>query len=267
MARWATLVLVLGLGLNPVFGAMRLYLKDGGYHEVREYRVLADRVRFYSVERSEWEEIPLDLADLKRTEEEQKKLRDSEREGRQMQKEENAAERQTRLEVANVPMAAGAYTIENGKAIPVPQGESTVVNDRKRSILKAISPVPLISGKATVQMKGERSPTVVHTRTPEFYMRLDQPERFGIIRLTPKKGVRIAEKVTIVPVANQPVENPDLVEVIRQQVGDGLYKVTPMKPLAPGEYAVVEFTQNELNMQIWDFSVAATADRPAASLK
>lgn len=267
MARWAMVALLLCLGLRPVFGAIRLYLKDGGFHEVREYLVLPDRVRFYSVERSDWEEIPIGLADLKRTEEEQKNLRDSERQEVQMEKEENAAERRTRLEVAAVPMTAGAYAIDNGKVIPVPQGESMVVNDKKRSILKALSPVPLVSGKATVQMKGERSPTVVHTATPEFYLRLDQPERFGIIRLTSKKGVRIAEKITIIPVANQPVEDPDLVEVIRQQVGDGLYKVTSMKPLAPGEYAVVEFTENELNMQIWDFSVAATADRPAASVK
>ncbi len=267
MARSATLAMLLVLVSLPVPAAIRLYLKDGGFHEVREYQVLADRVRFYSVERSEWEEIPLDLADLKRTEKEQQDLRDSQRDEVQMQKEENAAERQTRLEVATVPMTAGAYVIENGKVIPVPQGESTVVNDKKRSILKALSPVPIVSGKATVQLKGERSPTVVHTETPEFYMRLDQPERFGIIRLTPKKGARIAEKVTIIPVANQPVEDPDLVEVIRQQVGDGLYKVTPMKTLAPGEYAVVEFTENELNMQIWDFSVAATAERPAASVK
>jgi hypothetical protein len=49
---------------------LKLYLKDGGYHLVREYKVESDRVRYYSVERSEWEEIPLDLVDLKRTQSE-----------------------------------------------------------------------------------------------------------------------------------------------------------------------------------------------------
>src|SRR5258708_38907543 len=47
---------------------VKLYLKDGEYHLVREYKVEAGRVRYYSVERSDWEEIPLELADLKRTE-------------------------------------------------------------------------------------------------------------------------------------------------------------------------------------------------------
>ena len=49
---------------------VRLYLKEGGYHLVREYQVIEDRVRYYSVERGDWEEIPLDLVDLKRTEKE-----------------------------------------------------------------------------------------------------------------------------------------------------------------------------------------------------
>ena len=45
----------------------RLYLKDGGYQLVREYQVLEDRVRYYSTERADWEEIPLELVDLDKT--------------------------------------------------------------------------------------------------------------------------------------------------------------------------------------------------------
>src|SRR5437764_12563320 len=49
---------------------VKLYLKDGSYHVVREYQVQTDRVHFYSIERSQWEDIPLDLVDVKRTESE-----------------------------------------------------------------------------------------------------------------------------------------------------------------------------------------------------
>ena len=45
----------------------KLYLKDGGFQLVREYQVDGDRVKYYSVERSDWEEMPADLVDLKRT--------------------------------------------------------------------------------------------------------------------------------------------------------------------------------------------------------
>src|SRR5436853_7660197 len=49
---------------------VKLYLKDGSYHIVREYQVQTDRVHFYSIERSQWEDIPLALVDIKRTESE-----------------------------------------------------------------------------------------------------------------------------------------------------------------------------------------------------
>ncbi len=40
---------------------VKLFLKDGSYHVVREYEVQTDtdRVHFYSIERSQWEDIPL----------------------------------------------------------------------------------------------------------------------------------------------------------------------------------------------------------------
>ena len=46
----------------------KLFLKDGDFQLVREYQVDGDRVRYYSVERSDWEEMPVSLIDLKRTE-------------------------------------------------------------------------------------------------------------------------------------------------------------------------------------------------------
>ena len=38
-------------------------LKDGSFQLVREYAVQGDRVRYYSLDRSQWEEIPSDLVD------------------------------------------------------------------------------------------------------------------------------------------------------------------------------------------------------------
>ncbi len=253
------LALVLFFALvSPSIAAIRLYLKDGTYQEVREYQVLADRVRFYSAERSEWEEVPLSLIDLSRTQAEQRREIEDRRQSAKMQEAENGAEKAARQEADSVPEASGAYWVHGGNLTAIPQGQSKVVTNKRRSVLKAISPIPMVAGKADVEMDGEHSPTRIDVADPEFYLRLDQPERFGIIRLTPKKGKRVAEKLTIVPVAEQTIEDPDLIEVIRKQVGENLYKLWPMKPLAPGEYAVVEYTENELNMQIWDFSCTAT---------
>ena len=41
----------------------RLILKDGNYQMVRKYEVAGDRVRYLSLERNEWEELPYDLVD------------------------------------------------------------------------------------------------------------------------------------------------------------------------------------------------------------
>src|SRR5204862_4111716 len=74
------IVLVL-LCVCAAFAAnVRLYLKDGTYQLVREYKVEGGRVRYYTVERGDWEEVPLELVDLKRTEGEVKVRQESTKE-------------------------------------------------------------------------------------------------------------------------------------------------------------------------------------------
>ena len=235
---------------------IKLYLKDGGYQLVREYQVETDRVRYYSVERSQWEEIPLDLVDLKRTEAETAERKAQIAADSKVIAEEQSAVREARAEVAKIPTDPGVYYIEDNAAKPIPVAESKVHNNKGRNVLKVLSPIPMVSGKATLELDGEHSKNIFSNHEQEFYIQLSADERFGMIKLTPSHGIRIVEKITIEPVVNEVVEEPIEVQVFRKQMTqDGVYKLWPMKPLAPGEYAVVQYTSGKANMQVWDFAI------------
>lgn len=245
---------------------VKLYLKDGSYQLVREYQLEDDRVRFYSLDRDEWEEVPAALADLDKTKAEIKARADAIRADAAAQDAEDKAERATRRQIKNVPAEPGVYLIDDQKpeldnltALKV--GESKVVTNKRRSLLKAISPVPLVPGKATLELDGPHSSQGTANRSPEFYIRLSEEERFGIVRLGEHKGNRVVEKLTIQPVIKETDQEADLVEVFRQQVGDELFKIWPQKPLDPGEYAVVQYSVEKVDMQVWDFFIAPGVEK------
>jgi hypothetical protein len=238
---------------------IRLYLKDGDYHLVREYKVEGDRVRYYSVERGDWEEIPLEMVDIKKTETEVGERAKAREEEAKLLTAEDRAERERAEEIARVPYGPGVHWVDGKQLTPMKAAESKVHNNKTRNVLKVLTPVPVLSGKATVELDGEQAAMKIGAERPEFYIRLSSEQRYGIFRLTPSKGVRIVEKVQFVPVTKEVIEEPIVVEIFRQQVDDNLFKIWPTKPLEPGEYAVVEYTEGKLNLQIWDFAVVAPA--------
>ncbi len=234
---------------------VKLYLKDGTYQIVREYSVQEDRVHYYSVERSDWEDIPVDLVDLKRTAGEIAAHKAAIEEENKVVLAEEKVEQEQKHEVSKIPQDPGVYQLIDGKELRIMQlAESKVHNNKRRSVLKALSPVPLVSGKATLEIDNLQAAYIVEIATPEFYIQLSADEQFGIIRLTPKDNVRIVEKLTVVPVTKEIVEEPVEVETFRTQAADGLYKIWPQKPLEPGEYAVVEGSPGKVNLQVWDFT-------------
>src|ERR1700731_3573484 len=95
---------------------LKLYLKDGSYHVVREYQVQTDRIHFYSIERSQWEDIPLDLVDLKRTESESAARQAQLDADAKSMGEEEKAERAIAKEVSRIPQDPGVYWLEGNEA-------------------------------------------------------------------------------------------------------------------------------------------------------
>jgi len=234
---------------------VKLYLKDGSYQVVREYKVLADRVRFYTVERSEWEEVPLNLVDLERTRSEASEhTAELEKDAKAMS-EEDKVERDMQKEVSRIPQDPGVYWVEGQQTHVIRAGEAAVHTNKGRSILAKLAPAPVVSGKGWLELSEPHSKNIFTNSEQEFYIQLSQEERFGIARLTTKGEVRIVENLTFVPVTKEVIEEPVMVDIFRKQMADGLYKIWPKAPLEAGEYAVVEYTEGKINMQVFDFAV------------
>lgn len=255
--RW---LLILLIGAVALAANTKLYLKDGTWHSVREYQVLADRVRYFSVERSDWEEIPLSLVDLKKTQGDLAEMEKSLRADKKAEAEELQAERDVRREVRAVPKEPGLYfVLDQAKFRTLKQAELRVVSNKRRSILAKLAPIPIVSGRSTLEIDGMASALVLELDRPEFYLRLSEVERFALVKLWPgvntKVPSRIVEKWEILPIVKEVVRERQEVQIFRKQVGDDLYKVWPMEPLAPGEYAWIQYTDGKENTQAWDFGV------------
>src|SRR5262249_13794226 len=129
------------VAMTAFSATIHLYLKDGSYQLAREYQVLQDRVRYYSTEREDWEEIPLELIDLDRT---KKEVGDREaviKEEAKEQAAEDTAVAEAAKEAKLVPPAAGAYYLHGEQVEPIKVAEQKVVGNKRRTVLQAVSPV------------------------------------------------------------------------------------------------------------------------------
>jgi hypothetical protein len=251
------------------FGAnFRLYLKDGSYQMTSDYQVLQDRVRFYSTERSQWEEIPLEMIDLNRTKKEVSDQAADVKAEAKAEADEDKAEREAVKEIQLIPPSPGVYYVHGDKLDTMKVGESKLVSNKRRSVLQVLSPLPLITGRQTLELDGDSADMRVTEKRPEFYFRLSNEESFGILKLTSKKGTRVVEIVEVVPVSKEIVEHREEISSFKKQDGDMLYKIWPEHDLETGEYALVEYTEGKVNLQVWDFGVgAASASDPPKKRK
>jgi predicted CoA-binding protein len=235
---------------------LKLYLKDGGFQLVREYKVEGDRIIYYSVERSDWEEMPVALVDLKKTEGEASSRKEKSDKITQQLTEEDEARRELQKEILKIPQDPGVYRLDADQLQIFKLADATAHNDKRRMILKDIAPLPVVAGKSTIEIPGEHAWITLHDPRPEFFIQLSLQDSYAIVKVTPKGGVRIVERLTIAPVVNEIEEARDAVEIFSKQLTDsGLYKIWPQEALGKGEYAVVEYEEGKSNPRVWDFCI------------
>jgi len=159
-------------------------------------------------------------------------------------------------EVASIPQTPGVYVARDKKVNAITRAEVNVVTPKGRKILKAIAPIPVINGKSTVEVAGETATFTVSAPKQEFYFRLESNDQFALVKVSKKKGARLVQTWNVLPVINEIEETQDSVEIYQRQVGDDLFHAWPKQPLAPGQYAWIEYAPGKGNTQVWDFTVA-----------
>ena len=130
--------------------ARRLILKDGSYQSITTYEVKGDRVRYFSAEREEWEELPSSLVDWPATEKFEKDRASAPAipEAALIDKEtdaDRAAEEAQLPQVApglHLPELSGMFLLDNFKGQPqlveVQQNEGEVNHTAKGNIFRGV---------------------------------------------------------------------------------------------------------------------------------
>ena len=134
-------ILILFLAILPTLDAQKivLYLKGGGDLIVREYRIEQQRVRYYSLERSIWEEIPLEFVDLEQTRRVEARKAAARAERAKEDRIERAAVRKARVELHRVPLDYGVYFLSGDDVQLVEQAEVVVEGSKSRTFLKVFA--------------------------------------------------------------------------------------------------------------------------------
>jgi hypothetical protein len=244
----------------------KLVLKDGSFQLAREYTVEGDRVRYWSVERSQWEEIPASLVDWDATHkfEAEQASRDAELKAKihasNMARLTKDIDVDRSLEIKPglfLPDDAGLYALDRDKMIrPMKQDEAVVKTSTGREVEKILSGISLIPGKASMQIPGEHAAIRLATDDPEFYMRpADRREpRFQLVRLQVKGGHRLVDTISIL-FTGEEKHNTDNIEIQTWTPATGVFRYTVDHRLEPGEYAFVELTADGINGYVWDFAI------------
>jgi hypothetical protein len=262
----------------------KLVLKDGTFHLVRSYEQKGDRVRYYSVERSAWEEIPAELVDWEAT---RKAEEEEARKGQELLEKAHAAEVAAQaaeidvdasIEVAPgvfLPPGEGLFAVEGTTVIPLVSVGADVKLDKGRLLTQILVPVPLIPSRHRIQLAGKRASIRLTTAEPEFYFRTAdarEPE-VELLRAQVKGNAREVETVDT-NVAGVQARRGKTVPIQRWKAARGVYRFTMGEKLAPGEYALAEFlasTQGDtrgadMSFYLWDFGVDPSSS-PAPSPK
>ena len=269
----------------------RLILKDGSYQTATKWEVAGDRVRYYSAERYDWEQLPASLVDWVAT--------DRYNRNRESQRTTNAAqitqqdEADRKAEELKAPTVAPGLRLPDGggvflldiyrdqpQLVELVQSGGELNKQMGKNILRAALNPLALSSKQTIELKGVHARVQTHVPQPAIYVNIENtddsasqetaastpkastpkkdtdqlPDRYRIIRMDPKKDKRIVGNLNIA-VYGKVSQKENWIKTSSTPMGEWV-KITPAETLVPGEYALVEMLdKKQMNLYVWDFGV------------
>ncbi|HWF92303.1 MAG TPA: hypothetical protein VN684_08465 [Terriglobales bacterium] len=265
--------------------AKRLILKDGSYQSATKWEVYGDRVRYYSAERDEWEDVPNSMVDWPATEKYEK-----ERAAGAASPEAIALNKELEADRAaqdtNAPQVAPGLRLEDSNAgylLDTFQGQQQLVQLKQDSgtvehnIRKTIFHGNVARTPSEILLAGAHAGVQAHVPLPSLYVNAGVTpdatqssstpqatlpwDRFRIVSLDLRPDKRVVPSIKSSSNANAD-QQQNLVKTTAEQLTGGWVKITPVEPLSQGEYALVELLGDEgINLYVWDFAI--NADAPA----
>lgn len=248
-------------------------LKDGTSQIVSAYQIEGDRVRYFSVERSEWEEMPSSLVDWPATKQAEAQSEKTEAALTAKIKASEALAARAAVDVDSsvevapgvfLPSGEGVFILDGRRVSALKSSPASAKLDKGHLIEQIAVPVPVIPSRTRVDLPGKHASFRTTNPAPEFYFRtkdFTEPQ-IELILAKVEDGKRHIENIDSYFGTRNHKGKTILIE--EWQVATGLYRFTLGQPLPPGEYALVEFLPKEgINLFVWDFGV----DRPNARKK
>jgi hypothetical protein len=250
----------------PLPKGKKLILTDGTFQMVREYRREGDRVRYYSVERSAWEEIPAGMVDWAAT---QNAETQQDAEQKELAKQAAESERAARFADLDVdtsfevrpgtflPDGVGFYVLDGNKIGVMQQEKAEVHTEKGRAVARIVTGMPMITSKQDMEISAKQAKLRIHTGDAEFYFRTaDKREPHLKLLRAQVKGEKRSLEIISTNIAGQQKYEDREVSLLQWDAARGLYRFTVDQPLESGEYAVIETTPTEgQSMYVWTFGV------------
>jgi hypothetical protein len=246
---------------------IQLFLKNGSYQLVKSYQVNGDRVRFYSLDQQEWEEIPASLVDFDATRRAQQEeagahTANLERAKEIQQEHHDVTAVNTGFEVApnlHLPDTEGVYAYDGMRLIPLIQSQGEISTDKERKVLTMALPAPLLKQRGLVALPGAQAAVRIAVPQPVFYIQASDGwgAKAELIPVKSSRSSRTVEKVQSGLGLGQSGESREAVPLKITEVAKGVFKLQPAQALSPGEYAIGELIDGKLNLDVWDFGVDA----------